>query len=269
MDNNIYLNSDFKTIIGIDRKAIIKILRVEFDDLCNGLWLYLKDIEPHCREIKSEIKYQQIQNIEADAVITFNYTNTYERYGIKSENVIHLHGSLQENNIVLGFNDDNEKELQYVYFKKYMQCILKDSPILDNYQFLRGVTNGTTSTYDHGKPIMHFFGHSLDITDRDKLEYLFNNASEIRIYYYDEDDHEEKIEKIIALLGKRQALTQMHEKTIEFVQIEKTEEEIAQEADERLMPYKMAFEKMEKEKEEKKKSEEMFNAIKELSKNFI
>ena len=177
--NGIYIKKELANdLVGINRKAVIKILCKEFDDLCDSLWLYLKDIEPHYREIKPEFTYQQIENIGADAVITFNYTDTYKRYGISSENAIHVHGSLEENNIVLGFDDDDEKELQYVYFKKYMQCILKRTPILDQYNFsVEVLGEGGINTYDYENPIMHFFGHSLDATDREKLIYLFNIAS--------------------------------------------------------------------------------------------
>lgn len=83
---------------------------------------------------------------------------------------------------------------------------------------------------------MHFFGHSLDLTDREKLIYLFSIASRIKIYYYDEDDHEEKIEKVIELLGKKNALIGMHDKRIDFIQIEKTEKEIMDEKREREIP---------------------------------
>lgn len=273
--NGIYIKKELANyLVGINRKAVIKILHKEFDDLCDCLWLYLKDIEPHCREIKSEFTYQQIENIGADAVITFNYTDTYKRYGISSENAIHVHGSLEENNIVLGFDDDNERELQYVYFKKYMQCILKRTPILNQYNFsVKVLGEGGTNAHDYEDPIMHFFGHSLDLTDREKLKYLFNIAARIKIYYYDEDDHEEKIEKVIALLGKQDALRGMQNKRIEFIQIEKTEKEMMDEKREREIPiinmFKI-FEEMEKKKEEEqKKKEEMDNILKQLPKDFF
>ncbi len=273
--NGIYIKKELANdLVGINRKAVIKILRKEFDDLCDSLWLYLKDIEPHYREIKPEFTYQQIENIGADAVITFNYTDTYKRYGISSENAIHVHGSLEENNIVLGFDDDDEKELQYVYFKKYMQCILKRTPILDQYNFsVEVLGEGGINTYDYENPIMHFFGHSLDATDREKLIYLFNIASRIKIYYYDEDDHEEKIEKVIELLGKQNALIGMHDKRIDFIQIEKTEKEMIDEKRERERPFINMFniyEEMNREKEEdQKKKEEMENIFKQLPKDFF
>ena len=273
--NGIYVKKDLANyLVGINRKVIIKILRKEFDGLCDSLWLYLKDIEPHYREIKSEFTYQQINNIGADAVITFNYTDTYKRYGISSEHVIHVHGSLGDNNIVLGFDDDDEKELQYVYFKKYMQCILKRTPILEQYNFSAEVLGeGGINRHDYENPIMHFFGHSLDATDREKLKYLFDNASRIKIYYYDEEDHEEKIEKVIELLGKQDALIGMHESRIDFIQIEKTEKEMMDEKREREMPIKNMFNMFEdmnrKKEEEQKKKEEMDNIFKHLPKDFF
>ncbi|MCM1156462.1 MAG: bacteriophage abortive infection AbiH family protein [Roseburia sp.] len=233
MDKKIWIKEEFKNnLTGIDRKEVRKILRKEYDGLCESLWIYLKEIEPYCRTVKTELTYRQIEEIQADMVITFNYTDTYKRYGIEPEDAIHVHGSLEEKNIVLGFQDDNETELQYVYFKKYMQCILKHTPILENYSFRRKIEKGEEDSqllYD--EIIMHFFGHSLDITDRDMLSLLFDRASRIKIYYYDEDDYEEKIEKVIDMLGKKKALQKIHEKNIDFILIEKTGEEKAAESE--------------------------------------
>lgn len=121
-------------IIGINRKAVMKVLRTEFDGLCDSLCIYLEDIEPHLRIYPEEFSYKQVRDIQADVVVSFNYTDTYKRYDIDPAKVIHVHGSLDKRNIVLGFHDDNEKELQYAYFKKYMQCILKQTPILEQYE---------------------------------------------------------------------------------------------------------------------------------------
>lgn len=216
----VFINEDLANYItGINKKRVLCILRKEFDVLCEGLTIYLKEIEPIYRNYKEGIKYKQIENIKADAIITFNYTDTYKRYNIKAENILHVHGSLAENNIILGFNDDNEKDLNYVYFKKYMQCILKHTPRLDQYNFSVEKTNEDFAWYNE-PPIIHFFGHSLDITDKEKLLFLFDNASEVKIYFYDEDDYEEKIERIISLLEKKRALSMIYCNAIEFIKID-------------------------------------------------
>ena len=44
---------------------------------------------------------------EADAILSFNYTQTpQEIFGISDERVIYIHGSLKDNNIILGANND-------------------------------------------------------------------------------------------------------------------------------------------------------------------
>lgn len=220
-DDRYEISSEFKNkITGINKKTLINVLRKEFEEFCKCIYFYLMNYEPGCRDnqdINSTMIYQQIKNINADAVITFNYTDTYIRYGIDSDKVVHVHGSLKDKNIVLGFNDDNEDELDFVYFKKYMQCILKHTPIIEDYDFTQEIVDryGDT-TFERSKPQIHIFGHSLDETDRETLLYIFNCANNIIVYYRDEDDMEEKIEKIIKLLGKKEALKKIYDKTIDF-----------------------------------------------------
>lgn len=237
------------SVSGIHKKDVIHILRKEFDGLCRSLYLYLKELEPHCRRIRQEFTYRQIREIQADAVVTFNYTDTWKRYGISPDRVIHVHGSLEGENIVLGFHDEDENDLEYVYFKKYMQCILKHTPVLEQYDFDTGRLVGHC-----GNPIMHFFGHSLDVTDREKLIFLFDKASQIKIYYYGEDDHEEKIEKVIALLGKRKALPRIYERDIDFIEIKKDENEIKAEKAEADQEMLQIWENLERAREEKEKA---------------
>ena len=217
------------TITGINKKAVINTLCKEFDGLGKSLYLYLKDYEPKLREIQEKsdpILYKQIKHINADAVITFNYTDTYVRYGINSNNVVHVHGSLKDKNIVLGFNDDNEAELDFVYLKKYMQCILKHTPVLKEIDFTVEIVDEMGNpTFERTAPKIHIFGHSLDETDRDKLLHIFKIADEVIIYFRDEDDYQEKIEKIIKLLGKTEALKRIYDKSIDFELIKNNPED--------------------------------------------
>ena len=130
-----------------------------------------------------------------------------------------------------------------------MQCILKHTPVLEQYDFEAEDLEGHWEN-----PIMHFFGHSLDITDREKLIFLFDKASQIKIYYYGEDDREEKIEKVIALLGKRKALPRIYERDIDFIEIKKDENEIKAEKAEEEREILQMWENSEKAREEKEKA---------------
>lgn len=204
------------TILGINYKKILAYLITEFDNLCIIFETYLKDIEPVVREKKNNYVYEQIKNINADHVITFNYTNIYDKYGIPKEKITYLHGSLENENIVLGYNDDNEKDLQFVYFKKYFQCIINGTDILENtIDRLNIQLRNSIKEHVH----IHFFGHSLDKTDEEELVQLLEWGQYVTVYYMDLDDKCEKIMKIIDLLEKKKAVKRIKEKTIVFEQI--------------------------------------------------
>lgn len=212
------LNNEFKSeLFGIDQRKVIECLRMEFDKLCILFETYLSVIEPIIREEKNNWVFKQIKNIKADHVITFNYTNTYKRYGIQKEQITYLHGSLDNKNIVWGFNDDNEKELEFVYFKKYFQCIIKGTEILENTTKLLNVKFCHRGSVECAH--IHFFGHSLDKTDEEELIRLLNLGEYVTVYYLDLDDKCEKIMKIIDLLGKEEAVIRIKEKAIVFKQI--------------------------------------------------
>ena len=75
---------------------------------------------------------QQIKDIRPSYVISFNYTDTYKIYDINPKDVFHVHGSLDKSNMVLGFDDDNPEELDFIYFKKYFQRIQKLTGYMDD-----------------------------------------------------------------------------------------------------------------------------------------
>lgn len=209
-------------MLGIDEKKIIEALREEFDKLCLLFTIYLQVMEPVYRRMiekswlkEQQLLYWQIINIGAEHVITFNYTNTYERYGIKKENISYIHGSLEKNNIVLGFSDDNESDLEYVYFKKYFQCIVNKTELLQ-----KTIDVCEAKRFNKERNIhIHFFGHSLDETDKEELVKIFDWGTFVTVYYLNRDDYCEKVIKIIKLLGKHMAVQRINNKTIRFIPI--------------------------------------------------
>lgn len=95
-------------------------------------------------------------------------------------------------------------------------------------------------------------------------------ASQVHVYYFDEDDHEEKIEKIIGLLGKRVALPKMQKKLINFIKIMKTDEEKQAEEDIEMRPFIKAFQQAEKETEEREKEQQLIAELrKQIHPNFL
>lgn len=206
-------------VYGVDDKKIIECLRADFDIFCNLFEIYLWAIEPKIRNVNDDdYVYKQINDIKAEGVITFNYTNSYARYNISD--VAYIHGCLDKGNIVLGFDDDEETELEYVYFKKYFQCIIKKTEILEKI-----MSKYNNKVYDveerRDRPIhIHFFGHSLDETDREELVQLLNWGKYVTVYFLNVDDMSQKVIKLINLLGKKNAVSRIHDGTIAFEYID-------------------------------------------------
>lgn len=88
--------------------------------------------------LKIEKKLSDIQKLDIDHVLSFNYTDTYERiYGKGKEiDYDYIHGkadienTLETNNMVLGIDeylpdDRKDKDIEFIAFKKYYQRIYK------------------------------------------------------------------------------------------------------------------------------------------------
>lgn len=138
--------------------------------------------------------------IQCDRVITFNYTNTFSILYDKSCQipVSFVHGSAQMNNMVLGIDSDESDQmgtldLSFVEFKKYYQRAFFNT----DYNLKNNLPEG-------GKYMLHFVGHSMDVTDQDILKALIRNkkVTESIVYYHDKDSHRQVITNVIALFGK-------------------------------------------------------------------
>lgn len=167
-----------------------------------------------------------IKPFNPDYVLSFNYSNTFERmYGEKyNVDYCYVHGKAQllevdqdklNNNIVLGIDEHlNSKEAdiltEYVFCRKYFQRICKGTGIkykkwlaemdskYDDYKKQR--------TFDSSvKPELNVmvFGHSLAKTDSDILkEILCKEYSNITIYYHNYESKKKQISNLVNVLGK-------------------------------------------------------------------
>lgn len=149
----------------------------------------------------------QIKAINPLYVISFNYTDTYKVYGIKPEDVFHVHGSLYKDNMVLGFNDDEPENLDFVYFKKYFQRMQKLTGYIDELKLY----------YNGDAALIHFYGHSMDKTDGDIIQKLRSMANGFVIYKYNQEDYEQKVINLIDVFGKKDATNMIQTGWIKFV----------------------------------------------------
>ena len=148
-----------------------------------------------------------------DAIISFNYTNTYNRVYInnivRQENIHFIHGEARldnkgKNNMIIGIDETldesiNER-LDYVRFKKYFQRIIKGSDT----SYKKIFKNKTNSD----EPIEVFvFGHSLDVTDRDIIRDIFTDEkTTVTVFSYDEESQIQHVANLIKIIDKEEVI---------------------------------------------------------------
>lgn len=197
---------------GILKKKILRYLHNEFDDFILAFELYLLEFV-HTNDNINLLK--QIKAIDANYVISFNYTWTFQLYDIEYENVHPIHGLIREditldyNDMVMGINEQENQNMDFIYFVKYFRRIQKHSGVKYK-DFVSPIRiNGETCAADY---TLYIYGHSLDQTDEDILRYLIGNVDEtgklilrprkVVIYYYDTEDYEQKVINLINLYNR-------------------------------------------------------------------
>lgn len=188
---------ELKKILLKDLNALIRSLEIY---LC----IYVNNIKPN----KRITEFNNINSI--DAVLTFNYTNTYERlYGNDNPNTKYhyIHGKANKNNtvdscqLVLGINeysdttDDNNTE--FIQYEKFFQRIYKRNGC----EYTKWIEN-ESEEYK-----IYIYGHSLDSTDADVLnEFIKLTNCTITIFYYDDEALENQIKHLVEIIGKKKMI---------------------------------------------------------------
>jgi len=164
--------------------------------------------------IKQEEGFKRLDAIcSINKTITFNYTNTAEKLYFL-QNSIHLHGNINDK-IILGINPDENDKLESVdtsilAFKKYYQrvCIGTDE------DYIKWIKEIVASQKEMSLLIM---GHSLDVTDKDIIVELFNNAKEIVILHHNEEAKKSLVKNLIRIFGYEEFCAMRNEKILLFM----------------------------------------------------
>ena len=228
-----YIRSEFKVqnpigsnIFVINKEKIVDFLYEQLEELSNGLKLYLqllvkrlfdsdayKDLVP---------KYDMFNGF--NAIINFNYTNTFEIMYQGDEKIhnSHIHGDL-ENNIILGVNSSEYDEIAkldttFLKFKKYFQRVFFET----DFDFLKikdMVIHNKEVFKNRYKDSLTVFGHSLDKTDEDIITSIFEVVDDITIYCYDRDAMSKTMNNLISIYGRIGFENIRYFKTLKFILI--------------------------------------------------
>lgn len=174
-------------------------------------------------EFDIDVYYQEVIDFMPTNVISFNYTNTFNKLYSPVINIDYIHGKIgfkDDNSIIMGFEgmSDEENDLNFAEFIKYFQMVEKEIEI-ESYSSLQK-TNDNMSM---------FFGHSMDKTDKDIIEKVFESSNKVFILYYNEKMKNQIIKNLMTIFGKEQFinLTLSHKRKIYFIkQGEKLKENI-------------------------------------------
>ena len=224
----------------------------DLNRLIRGLEIYLSD---YGEKYYVENRLPDIQKLPyLDKVLSFNYTDTYERlYGkhpFLEIDYIHgkalLNNSTESNSMVLGIDeylkgDARNEDIEFIEFKKYFQRIHKETGCLyeewiEDIQSEKAAFEITRIYEENGsnkkqsqQVMSHklfIFGHSLDITDRDILrKFILNDNMQTTIFYKDRADYGRKIANLVRIINQDELIkrTGGKTKTITFKEITKGE----------------------------------------------
>ncbi len=193
---------------------------------------------------------KDIYDLKIEKIISFNYTNTYEKIYDNDKNAEYdyIHGkadmnhNIDTNNIVLGIDeylpeDRINKDLDFLAFKKYYQRIYKETGCKYKFwmdqireewkneteeskaEIRRCISKGQLENKKIHR--LFIFGHSLDITDKDVLrDLILHDSVHTTIFYLNKEVMGQQIANLVKVIGQDELIkrTGGSTKTIEFKQ---------------------------------------------------
>ena len=204
---NLFINK----IYDIDKSDEINMERIT-EKLHNDLNKLIRCFEIYLEDLVKNIDISQlsldIYNLNIDKILSFNYTNTYQKLYDPNVECAHIHGKAdinndtKSNNMVLGIDDYLKGEekftnTNFIEFKKYYQRLIKGTNC--DYKKWIDEINQTKSFTKHN---VYIFGHSLASTDRDVLlDFIENEKTIITIYYNNSNQYSDQICNLVHLIG--------------------------------------------------------------------
>ena len=198
--NKIY---EIDTSDEINMEQITERLHNDLNKLIRCFEIYLEDF---VKNIDISQLSLDIYNLNVDKILTFNYTNTYQKLYYTDVDCDHIHGkadinnNIESDNMVLGIDDylnEDEKftNTNFIEFKKYYQRLIKGT----NCDYKKWIDEINKSFTKHN---VYIFGHSLASTDRDVLlDFIENEKTIITIYYNNSNQYSDQICNLVHLSG--------------------------------------------------------------------
>lgn len=201
----------------------------------------------YVEKVEIEKKSPDIDGLEIDCILSFNYTHIFSKlYDVSklskhefADPFDYIHGeadinnTINSNNMVLGIDEfllDDRKntDVEFIAFKKFYQRIYKQTGCKYKewieliHKDSKRENTWIYDNQDHSKDNFHnlyIFGHSLDVTDKDILrDLILNDNVYTTIFYYNKDVMGQQIANLVKVIGQDELIrrTSGNTKTIEF-----------------------------------------------------
>ena len=191
----------------------------DLNRLTRCLEIYLCD---YVENLPIKQKLPDIDGLDIDGVVSFNYTNTYRKNYVTDSakkvacDFIHGEAKIENNietcNMVIGIDEyligkAREEDNEYIQFKKFFQRIYKGT----GSDYVDWLKNPKGYTIDDGKsyPTINIFiyGHSLDSTDGDILSTLImTEHAKTTIFYHDKEALEKQIINLTKVITEEELI---------------------------------------------------------------
>lgn len=200
------------------KKILLDNMKKELDTLIKCFRIYTMEF---IEKFKITKECDKIKNLGKLLVLNFNYTNTFEKvYKDQLAEMCYVHGSIKDDNLVMGVSDDFIENNDYIYFQKFFQRIQKRTGIEYKDFFEKGY-----NIYKGATAEVYIMGHSLDKTDKGVLEKFFDEKYKVNIFYHAQWAYEEQVIKLVEMFGKERIIDAVAKKEINFIDLNKKESE--------------------------------------------
>lgn len=208
---NIRLVENIKEFLLDDLNKLIKCLEIYLDD-------YVGQIIP-------QVVLPDIIELKIHCVLSFNYTDTYQKFYHTDENIDYdyIHGkintgsSVESCQLILGIDEyltgeDKRRDNEYIQFKKFYQRIYKTTGC-KYVDWIRKVNEVARMTPKMQGPInnVYILGHSLDVTDGDIISGLINMPNtKTTIFHHSQEALGNQICNLVKILGEEELIEKVH-----------------------------------------------------------
>lgn len=178
----------------------------DLNSLIRCFEIYLEDC---VKKIDKKLLSTDIYDLKVDKLLSFNYTDTYQRlYECNHRNIEYdyIHGKANidssiENNMVLGIDDyltgaERFSNTDFIEFKKFYQRLHKKTGCT----YKRWIEKINSGKIDNNN--VYIYGHSLAMTDKDVLsEFILNEKTKVTIFYYSKEQYSQQIINLVHMIG--------------------------------------------------------------------